>query len=544
MTSNTKYRQLTNLFRDFRKKQIFLFIICSISIILNILLVYQIQDLINIAVKENSKEYFIDILIRTCCLGLFTFLATVYQTQRWHLFRHELINNMRLKMYRKMLEKDTLFFDTKTTGDIASGILNDGSSIAENAGINILMFWLNILQTAIIIGIMLRLNMILGLIVLILSILYFVLVNILNKEMRTSYRDERQKFAELTQFTYENINAVYDIKTMDKASFFIDKFSNLVWNKYFKKVKKVINIQVRMYSINTVMKVILPVMVIASGVYYSYSGYISIGTLVIFYTYVGMLIEPLNNLADFNQGKQMALGAAERVFDYLFDEPKLLPEIKQPLQDIQSLKLKVNSFNRNDKEILHNVYNTLLSGDRMVIKGESGCGKTTLLKLICNLYELENGEILINNINISLLPKSLLYQKIKILFQEPFVFEGTILDNLTLGDVFDKEFIYEVLHVACMDDFVKTHGLDYMVTEKGKNLSGGQRQRLCLARILLRKPQILLLDEATSALDAETEKRLLQELLLYTQNNGMILLAVSHNNSFDTICNKIWNLSD
>lgn len=543
MPQNTKYKALISLFKDCRKKQIVLFILCLFSIITNILLVYQIQNLINSAVNHKSKEYFCSILIRTVILGFITFLATSIQTQKWHLFRNELINKMRIRMYEKMLEKDASFFDSKTTGDIASGILNDGSSIAESAGINILMFWLNILQIIIIISIMIHLNPILGCIVLIISLLYYFLINLLNREMRNSYREERQEFATLTQFTYENISAIYDIKVMDKASFFLKKFSDNIWNKYFKKIKKVISIQVRMFSINTVMKVILPVMVIASGVYYSYYGIITIGTLVIFYTYVGMLIEPLNNLADFNQGKQMALGAAERVYNYLFEESKATVENNIYIQNVENLHIKIESFCRNDKEILHDINEVLIPGDRILIKGESGCGKTTLIKLICNLYDLKMGEILINNTNISSIAYSSFYSIVKILFQEPFVLEGSILDNLTLGDAFEEEAIWNVLHTACLDDFVKEHGLDYMLNEKGKNLSGGQRQRLCLARVLLRKPKILLLDEATSALDEETENKLLQELLIYVQNNNIILVAVSHSNLFGSICNKELYLS-
>lgn len=542
MIHKAKYKQLTSLFRDFRGKQINLFILCALSIILNILLIYQVQGLVNNAIDVSKKEVFFDLLLKTILLGLFTFVTTVIQTQKWHLFRHDLINRMRIKMYKRMLEKDSSFFDSTTTGNIASSILNDGTAIAESAGINILMFWLNIMQIAIIIGIMLYLNIVLGLVVLVLSFLYYLLTNILNKEMRNSYKEERQEFANLTQFTIENINAIYDIKVLDKTSYFLNKFSDLIWFKYFEKIKKVVSIQVRVYAINLIMKVIFPVMIIALGVYYSYYGDFSIGTLVIFYTFVGKLIEPLNNLADFYQGKHMALGAAERVYNYLFEESGITIENTTCIQNIDSLILNIDSFSRNGKEILRDIHKTLVPGDTVLVKGKSGCGKTTLLKLICNLYQLPKGEILINNINIPSISNKSLYQMIKILFQEQLIIEGSILDNLTLGDTFEVEYIWDILHTVCLDEFVKEYGLDYMLYEKGKNLSGGQRQRLCLARILLRNPQILLLDEATSALDADTENKLLKELAQYVQKNNIILIAVSHSKAFEAFCNKIWYL--
>lgn len=95
----------------------------------------------------------------------------------------------------------------------------------------------------------------------------------------------------------------------------------------------------------------------------------------------------------------------------------------------------------------------------------------------------------------------------------------------------------DVLNIVCLEDFIKERGLNYQLYEQGKNLSGGQKQRLCLARVLLRNPKILLLDEATSALDSDTEKMLLQELEQYVIKNNIIMIAVSHSNAFESICN-------
>ena len=544
MTQKTKYKQLTELFRDCRKKQIALFLLCSFSIIVNLALVYQIQGLIDCVVDGKSNSEFLNILIRTLILGIVAFISTVVQTRKWHYFRHEVINKMRVKMYQSMMQKDATFFDTTATGDIASGILNDGSSIAESAGISILMLWLNILQILIILGVMVYLNPAIGAFVLVLGIMYYFLVNLVNGEMRNSYMEERQEFANLSQNILEDVKAIYDITVLDKKDFFLKRFSGQVWDKYYKKIGKVINIQVRIYALDTVMKVILPVLVIALGAYYSYQGQITVGTLVIFYTFVGKLIEPLNNLADFYQGSQMALGAAERVYDYLFIEEEEDTEYRDAeLHRIESLELKIHSFAWKERKILQQIDEVLLPGDAVFIRGESGSGKTTLLKLICDLYEIEDGEILINGKKITLISEKSLYQAIKILFQEPFVFEGSILDNLTLGDQFEEEYIWEILRTVCLDEFVSENGLDYILYENGKNISGGQKQRLCLARILLRNPQILLLDEATSALDMETEQQLIQNLGDYIQKNKVIMIAVSHSHGFEAICNKRWDLS-
>lgn len=446
-------------------------------------------------------------------------------------------------MYKSMLNKDSSFFDTTTTGDITSSIINDGSIIAESAGTNILMFWLNLLQVIIISCIMIYLHIVLGITVVIISLFYFLLVNVLNRKMRKTYKEERQEFAELNQCIIEDINAINDITVLNKKKFFIHKFKERIWHKYFSKVKNVINIQVRIYALDTIMKVILPVIIISIGVNYFFRGQTTIGTLVLFYTFVGKLIEPLNNLADFYQGKQMALGAAERIYDYLFEKTVTEQEDFVSIKQVDSLELDIHSYAYMDKTILTGIHETFIPGDRILIRGESGCGKTTLLKLICRLYELEDGEILINNESISSISEHSLYNNIQILFQQPFVFEGTILENITLGDTFDEEYIWNILHTVCIADFVKEKGLGYPLYEQGKNLSGGQKQRLCLARVLLRNPKILLLDEITSALDADTEEKLLKELEQYICRNKIIMIAVSHSHAFEKICNKHIQLS-
>lgn len=536
MPPKAKYKQLIGLFKDCRKKQIMLFIICTISIIVETLLVYQIQDLIDSVVEGKSRSEILPILFRIIMTGIITFVISVVQARSWHFFRHELINKMRIRMYKSMLNKRISYFDSTTTGDITSAIINDGSIIAEHAGISVLMLLLNLVQIFTISGILIYLHIELGIIVIILGILYLLLINILNKEMRKTYREEREEFADLNQCVIEDINAINDITVLNKKTFFIQKFRERVLDKYFAKVKKVISVEVKLFSINTIMKIILPVMVIALGVNYSFNRQITVGTLVIFYTFIGSLIEPLNNLTDFNQGKNMALGTAERIYDFLFDEVKDDHNFEH-IDKVDKININIGNFAYDDKNVLNNINYTLFPGDKVLIKGESGKGKTTLLKLICKLYDLKDGDILINNHSISVVSNESLYQNIKILFQQPFVFEGTILENLTLGDRFDENHIMEVLDIVCLGDFVREKGLNYQLYEQGKNLSGGQKQRLCLARILLRDPKILLLDEITSALDSETEEKLLQGLDQYIVRNNIIMIAVSHSNAFENICN-------
>ena len=130
------------------------------------------------------------------------------------------------------------------------------------------------------------------------------------------------------------------------------------------------------------------------------------------------------------------------------------------------------------------------------------------------------------------------FDRIKIQFQEPVILEGTLRENLALGDPFADEEIEQALRLVMLDGFAREHGLDYAIHESGKNLSGGQKQRLALARVLIRKPRILILDEATNGLDEATEAQVLNNILEYVASTQSILIATSHKPAIQGICNR------
>lgn len=310
---------------------------------------------------------------------------------------------------------------------------------------------------------------------------------------------------------------------------------------FMQKVKKVIFVEVASGALASAMKVIFPVLVVAGDAFLVYQGKMSVGMVVTSYTLVQNLVDPLNNLGDAYQGRQQALGSAERVYDYLFGDNPEEGKLDMP-SDVDQLEVAIDSYSWGDKEVLHQLSLNAKTGDFVFISGDSGCGKSTLLKLICGLYPIENGNIYVNNRNIADISKHSYYKGVQMLFQDAFLFEGTIEENLTLGDEYPAEKIQEALRISCMDEFVKEHGMDYEIKESGGNLSGGQRQRLCIARVLLREPSILLLDESTSALDKETEAQILESLREFMKKHPMMILAVSHNREYAGQCTQIWEL--
>lgn len=539
--SRVKYTQLVGLFKNMRIKQIRLLLACTLAEGLNLSMLYQIQEFVDLVTEGKSMENILQSFLWIVVTGMLFLTAQTYQANEWQVFRHTVINQMRIMMYQRLLIWKAAFFDKRTTGDIVSAVMEDGSMIAQSAGISILMLILNLFKLIVVAGILLYKNIFMGLAALIICIIYFFVNNQINKTTRERYQKFSQEEADLTQHVSEDTKAVLEIKTLNEKTYFNHKFENHVWDRYFKAVKKVIHIDTCSSAAISVICALFPALMVLIGGMFLYRGEITVGTIILFYTYSLEMIEPLRNLADFYRGRQKALGSAERIYDYLFtdeNEGKTSLEIEGAI----GLSIDINRFAWTDKTILRDIHETYQEGDCIFIKGDSGTGKTTLLRLICGFYPIQDGMVCINGKAVDMIQEESLFEVIKILFQEPVILEGTLRENIALGKEFSDDEIMSVLERVQLKALVQERGLDFLVTESGKNLSGGQKQRLALARILIRRPKILIMDEATNGLDAETEELVIGSVKKYIEESNGILIVTSHKEAMQQICNKILEL--
>lgn len=250
-----------------------------------------------------------------------------------------------------------------------------------------------------------------------------------------------------------------------------------------------------------------------------------------------------NDIVTYNSSKPITNKLSE--FDWLNEQDYNTASVALTDQ-IQSIKSGKLSFNYDENMSIFNDINlTFEFPNKYVIIGESGSGKSTLLKCIAGLYESYSGKIFYNNFPLKELNLPDVWNQVVYLDQTSTLFTGTIKENLTLGEEYSEEEIIEVLERVNAYNFVCSNdeGLDYMVTEGGKNFSGGQKQRLAIARGLLRKPRILLIDEATSALD-ERNKKLIESTIL--QDPELMVIMISHNinQDIEAYIDKIIQLDD
>lgn len=496
------------------------------------------QDVVDLFIVNHDVTKMKQCLGSMLFWGIFAFIIGVVETKRWHMFRYKIINWMRTLMHKKMLSKDANFFNGKTTGDVVSSIMDDGAVIAEQAGIGSLMIILNILQIVIILAVLILKNMFLGLVVVACGIMYYFFINSIKKKMRPAYTKYSQENANLRQRVIENNRAVLDIKSLNEKDFFQRNFEYNISECYMPAASKIIKLDVMNYSVNEFIQILFPVFVLVVGGILVSANLLTVGSVILFYVYTQKLVEPLNNLSDAMKGAQMAIGYADRVYDFLFDEEK---DEKEEFLCKNELVVNIDIENfgwKEDQIILKDIEEEFVPGDIVFVQGESGKGKSSLLKLAAGFYDIAKGKVSINDKNIRDIREEDRYSYIKFLPQEPIILEGSIRSNLELGQKYTDDEINNALKMAMLKEFVAENGLEYRILENGKNLSGGQKQRLALARVLLRKPVILFLDEATSALDEKNEIQIIRNLYQYVKENKSILFVTSHRKNLGEICNK------
>jgi ABC-type bacteriocin/lantibiotic exporter with double-glycine peptidase domain len=262
-------------------------------------------------------------------------------------------------------------------------------------------------------------------------------------------------------------------------------------------------------------------------------GALSIGGYVAFYTYLLRLFEPLNTAIDLHSRLQKGRISVRKLMELeeVESEPISSGDAVLALPaTVEEVTYQDVSFQyRNGPTVLDRVNLSLHKGERVVLAGASGSGKSTVVKLLTRLYELPNGAIRINNVDICLIPPEQLRRMIGVVPQEPILFEGTIRENLLLGARHaSAQQLRKAIYCSCLEEVVARMpgGLDYRLGHFGAGLSGGEKQRLALARVLIQNRPILVLDEATSALDPEIKATVLSRLAEAAADK--VVLLISH----------------
>lgn len=490
--------------------------------------------------KHNSlmimSMIMIGIVIFKITIEFFRSLLLIHMSQNMD-------KSLLLGYYNHVIELPMSFFGTRKVGDIISRF-NDGAKIRDAILATTLTIMIDTIMAIIGGGILYIQNHKLFVICFVPIALYLILVFVFKKALEELNRSYMQNNAELTSYLVESIEGIETVKAFNG-----ERKVNLESEKKFVKLIKSIfkysyvnNIEV---SLMTGIKAIFGIVILWLGGHLVLKGEISIGVLISFNVLLSYFIEPMERIISLQPQLQSAIVAADRLGEILeIDKEKSVDEENKiiPKTLLGDISLKSIYFRYGTKKlILNNINMYIKQGGKVALVGESGSGKTTIAKLLMNFYNIEKGEIIINNHNIKDISKEALRNKISYISQDSFFFSGTVIENLQFAN---KDATYQEIIAVCekvhIHEYIMSLPLKYetLLEEKGANLSGGQRQRLSIARAILKKPEILIMDEATSNLDSITERAIERTIEDCTKNVTTIIIA--HRLSTIMKCDKIY----
>ena len=514
-------------------KGIFFIDLLSASIISAIDLVFPAvtRNFINNIIPENKFRLF-SIFIGV--LVILTIIRTIanYIVNYWgHAMGTRMERDMRTDIFSHLQTLSLDYFDNVKTGHLMSRVVNDINNIGELAHHgpeDIFISSIMIIGSFII---LLRIEWRLTL------VLYSFLAILLwytfykRKKMTAVYRIVRKKIANVNAQLENSISGIRVAKAFTNEEFELEKFD--LGNQEFNQSREMAyKVMAEFYSTIMFLTSFLDVIALGLGGFLVFQKIISIGDLVAYLLYISFFLQPIRRLTNFTEQLQEGISGFERLVEIMSIKPSIID--KENALELDNVTGKIEFKNvsfsyKKEEVVLSGINLTIEAGKTLALVGPSGAGKTTLCHLIPRFYEVDDGEILIDGINIRDITMHSLRKNIGLVQQDVFLFTGTIGENILYGkpDASRDEVVKAAID-ASIDDFIQTlpDKYDTFVGEKGVMLSGGQKQRVSLARAFLKNPPILILDEATSSLDAETEviiQKALEKLII-----GRTVLVIAH----------------
>ena len=438
--------------------------------------------------------------------------------------------DLRTTTYDHLLGLSLEYFGGKRTGDLMARIGNETDRINIFLSLDLLNFATDVLMITMTAVILFSINPWLALVTLLPLPIIGWLIHFVREKLRTGFEKIDRVWAEVTNVLADTIPGIRVVKAFAQEKREGERFRaanehNLQMNDKLNKTWSLFTPTV------TLLTEIGLLVVWVFGIWQISKGNSSVGVLTAFLAYIGRFYTRLDSMSRIVSATQRAASSTKRIFDIL-DHVSSVPEPTNPVHLSKvtgQLELKKASFRYGTRSVTRDVDLVIQPGEMIGLVGHSGSGKSTLVNLICRFYDVSEGQVLIDGVDVRSVPVAEFRQHIGLVLQEPFLFFGTIADNIAYGKPnATRQEIIAAARAAHAHEFILRlpHGYDSLVGERGQGLSGGERQRISIARALLIDPRILILDEATSAVDTETEKEI--QKALDNLVKGRTTIAIAH----------------
>ncbi len=500
-----------------------------------LLIPWIIRQLIDRLTTEPLNQGTIDFITRISVIALIVFVARAgmqfIRSYAAHKAGWGVVSDARKLVYQHIQKLSLRFYEDKQTGQLMSRIINDTDLFERMIAHALPDVIVNGITLVGVTAILLSMNVKLTLLTLIpIPIIILALIGY-SKLVRPAFKNRQQSLGELNAVLNDSLSGIREVKAFAREEDALDKVDD--------KIQLVLHKNLRALKLMAIFNPIFDfaagigqLLVIFFGARMAITGALSIANLVAFFLYLDSFYTPVRNLGNSMEAVQESLAGFERIADILTVSPEIASPAEphafpEPIQGNVRFE-NVHFFYNQGEDVLTDINLDVPAGSTVALVGPTGVGKTTLISLIPRFYDVVEGSVKIDGVDVREIELDQLHQSVSMVLQDVFLFHGTVRENILFGkpDATEEEMI-RAAQIANASEFIDKmpNGYDTLIGERGVKLSGGQKQRLSIARAVLKDSPILILDEATSSVDTETEMLIQQALERLITGRTTIIIA-------------------
>ncbi len=532
MKNSELIKFLLKYVKQYSKTLILSLVLALVYVSLTLLFPYVIGKAIDLFKIKDSFSIddiykFIYILLTICILGfVFGFLMN-YLLNR---ITYNIVCNLRRDAFKKVLNVEVKYIDSHLEGETLQRIINDTDQVADGLLQGFTQILTGVFTILITIVLMCIMNYLLGLVVIVLTPLSIFVAKFISSHTFKTFQAQAKIKGEMTGFTNEMIVNQKLVISYSLESDNINKYQELDKKLYKAGVDAQFYSSLTNPSTRFVNNIVYALVAIL-GCIFIIKGFnaksFGVGQLTVFLTYASQYTKPFNEISSVATELTNSFASLKRVYE-LINEPELEVLETKGLKSNGNISLDHVTFGYNDtRKILDDVSVDIKDGEHVALVGPTGCGKTTLINLVMRFYDINSGVISLDNKDIKLISREDLRNNIGMVLQETWLFKGTVFENVAYAkEGATKEEVVEACKKAYADDFIMhlEKGYDTVISDDD-SISLGQKQLLCIARLMLKNPNILILDEATSNIDTRTEIMVQKAFLNLMKGRTSIIIA-------------------
>ena len=492
---------------------------------------YLLKQTVDEYIKTNDPKgllFYVSIMGVVLLLEVFSQFYFVFWAN-W--LGQDIVKDIRIKLFKHMMSFRMKYYDTAPVGQLVTRSVSDIEAIARIFSQGLFMIISDLMKMLVVLIFMFIMNWKLTWIVIIAMPILVFITRIFQKKMQVAFEEVRNQIANMNTFVQERVTGMKIVQLFNREDIEAEKFSEIN-NKHNKAwIKTILYNSIFFPIADIITSLTLGFIVLYGGIkILNGDHFTTFGDLFSYTMFIGMLFNPLRQIADKFNEMQMGMIAANRVFDIL--------DTKDQIQDtgmIEAPLFKGNiqfndvhfSYIKNE-EVIKGINLDVKAGQTIAIVGSTGAGKSTIINLLNRFYEISKGVIFIDGHNINEYSLSSIRKQIAVVLQDVFLFADTILNNITLNNPeISREQVIQAAKKIGVHEFIMSlpEGYDYNVKERGVMLSSGQRQLIAFLRAYVSNPSILILDEATSSIDTYSEELIQQATEKITTGRTSIVIA-------------------